>query len=291
MSKTEEILEKQSVTEANEVDTTDIADAADTTDTEDTTDTPYVHTEDNLEIRKMKFSQRIKAKQARLKENMEGMTTWEKTKYILYYYKGTIFWSIVILFIAIALPITIYNKTRPVAISYAVINCQNDENINTHLFEEYKDYYGFAESDQIQVNKAVFLNSEDYNENTVHNYSQSDYSQFPMLCHNDYFDVVFTDETGLEFCTTQAVVQPLDSRLPSDLYDIIKTEYSHLIVKSPNYNGDMVEYALDISDTEFAKELGLSYDKVLICFPGTSERNFTNSKKMLDYILKLNLAF
>lgn len=248
-----------------------------------------LHTEDSLEIRKMKLTDRIKAKQAKLKENMEGMSTGQKVSYIFYYYKGTIFWSIIILLAAIAIPVTIYNKTRPVAISYAVINCQNDENINTELFEDYKDYYNFADSDQIQESKSVFLNSEDYNTNTVHNYSQSDYSQFPMLCHNDYFDVVFTDAIGLEFCTTQAVVQPLESRLPADIYAIIQEDYSDLIVESPNYNGDMVPYAIDISDTEFAQELGLSYDTVYICFPGTSERNFTNSKKMLNYILELNL--
>lgn len=250
-----------------------------------------IHTEDNLEIKKMKFSDRIKAKQAKLKENMEGMTTSQKVGYILYYYKGTIIWTILILFAAIAIPITIYNKTRPVAISYAVINCQQDENINTQLFEDYKEYYGFAKSDQIQVSKSIFLNSEDYNTNTIHNYSQSDYSQFPMLCHNDYFDVVFTDEVGLEFCTTQSIIQPLESRLSPDIYNIIKEEYGDLIVESPNYNGDMVEYAIDISDTEFGQSLGTSYDTIYICFPGTSERNFTNSKKMLDFIFDLGLEF
>ena len=62
-----------------------------TPDTESSDDRDASHkaggTEDNLELRRMKFKDRIKAKQERLKANTEGMTNWEKFKYYVYYYK------------------------------------------------------------------------------------------------------------------------------------------------------------------------------------------------------------
>ena len=239
----------------------------------------------------MKFFDRIKAKRQKLKDNMAGMSPKQKAGYILYYYKWTILLSIIILVSAIAIPITIYKKTRPVAISYAIVNCVADENINTRLFEEYKNYYDFAESDQIQFNKSIILDPEEYDVSIVHNSTKSDYTQFPMLCRNNYFDIVITDEKGLLFCSTQSCAQPLDTRLSPDLYNIIKENYSHLIVEMPNYNGDADEFALDISETEFAEKLGLDYDKIYICFPGTSERNIINTKKILNYIFNLGLEF
>lgn len=257
----------------------------------DSDNNPEVHTEDSLEIRKMKFFDRIKAKRQKLKDNMADMSAKQKVGYILYYYKWTILLSIIVLVSAIAIPITIYKKTRPVAISYAIINCMADENVNTGLFEDYKEYYGFADSDQIQFNKSIMLDPEEYNVSIVHNSTKSDYTQFPMLCRNNYFDIVITDEKGLLFCSTQSCVQPLDTRLSPDLYNIIKENYSHLIVEMPNYNGDADEFALDISETEFAEKLGLDYDKIYICFPGTSERNIINTKKILDYIFNLGLEF
>ena len=45
---------------------------------------------------------------------MEGMTTGQKAGYILSYYKGKIILAVIILAVCIALPVTIYKKSRPV---------------------------------------------------------------------------------------------------------------------------------------------------------------------------------
>ena len=87
-----------------------------TSKTETTPSEPAVEHEDNLEIQSLRFFARQRAKRAKLKKNMEGMSGFEKFKYIFSYYKWKILITCVILGICIALPLTIYKNTRPSAI-------------------------------------------------------------------------------------------------------------------------------------------------------------------------------
>lgn len=74
---------------------------------------PSVNTEDNLELHSLSFQERQRARRQRLKDHMEGMTAGQKAGYILSYYKGKIILAIIILAVCIALPVTIYKKSRP----------------------------------------------------------------------------------------------------------------------------------------------------------------------------------
>ena len=86
---------------------------------------PSVNTEDNLELHSLSFQERQRARRQRLKDHMEGMTAGQKAGYILSYYKGKIILAIIILAVCIALPVTIYKKSRPVALSYCIVNCRS----------------------------------------------------------------------------------------------------------------------------------------------------------------------
>ena len=81
---------------------------------------PPVNTEDNLELHSLPFRERQHARRQRLKDHMEGMTTGQKAGYILSYYKGKIILAVIILAVCIARPVTIYKKSRPVALSFCV---------------------------------------------------------------------------------------------------------------------------------------------------------------------------
>ncbi len=248
-----------------------------------------VDREDNLELHNMKFMERMRAKKERYKKNTEGMSAGQKLGYFVYYYKGRVFLTITLIFLAIAVPVTIYNKTRPVAISYAIINCSNPKDVNDSLFEDYRNSYTFKEPNQIVEDKDVKLDPDEYDESVLHSANNTDYAQFPMLCHNNYYDIIFTDRTGMEFLSTNSVVLTLEAGLPTDLYSLIEDQYASRIYESPNYNGDPVPYAINITGTDFAKELNLGYEPIYICFPGNDERNISNAKKMVDYIFNLGL--
>ena len=251
--------------------------------------TSYIDAEDNLELRKMKFTERLRAKRERFKQYTADMTGKQKLGYFVYYYKWTVLLTVIAVFLAIAIPVTIYKNSRPVAISYAVINRNSDLELDKTWVEDYISYYGFDGSFQVVDNTSVYLDPAEYDENTVHNNSMTDYSQFPIMCHNDYFDVIITDMTGLKFCSEQAVIQPLSYGMYPDLYKLITDKYSDDIVVLDNYLGEKAEFAIDITDTEFAKKLNSGYDRTYVCFSGGSEQNFSNNRKFLNFILDLGL--
>lgn len=245
--------------------------------------------EDNLELRRMKFGARTKAKLERLKANTEGMTKWEKFKYYVYYYKWHVILGILALFCIIAIPVAIYNNSRPVSISYAVVNSPAPEKINEKLFNEYASYYNMVEGYQIRNSIYVTLSQEDYENEFGKEEGDSSYTQFPTLCWNNYFDIIITNETGLNYCSVNGLIQPIEDRLYDDIYNAIKKKYPRAIVTSLNYDEAPVEYAIDISNTEFAKKLNVGYDKVYVCFPGGSEQNIANVRRFLNYVLELDI--
>lgn len=245
--------------------------------------------EDNLELKRMGLKDRIRAKTERFKEHTADMSTWGKIKYFVYYYKWHVILTALAIFLLIAIPTSIIKNNRPVSISYAVVNSPAPEQIKEKLFNEYAEHYNLVKGYQIRNNLYVTLSQKGYEENMSKSEGNSSYTQFPTLCYNDYYDIILTDKTGLEYCTSTSLVQPLEDRLYNDILTELKEKYPNIIVTSPNYDGKQVEFALDVSDTEFIKELNVGYDKVYVCFPGSSEQNNINVRRFLKYIFNLDL--
>lgn len=241
--------------------------------------------EDNLELHTMKFRERIKAKRAKLAKNMEGMSKSERAFYIISYYKWKIIAFIAILVCAIVIPVTIYEKSRPIAISYAIVNCTSPADINTDFVDDYMDYFGLTGNYQVRSDKELHLDKETYLEEYARSQGNSSYTEFPMMCFNGYYDIIITNKTGAVYCGMQEIMFPLKSYLPADIYSQIEDR----VFETENHDGETEPFAIDISDTEFAKNLNLGYDDVYIGFPGTTEANYTNAKRMLNYILGVEI--
>lgn len=244
-----------------------------------------VNTEDNLELHHLKFSERQRIKRQRLKENMEGMSKSQKFGYIFSYYKGRIILGLILLAVCIALPVTIYKKSRPVALSYCIVNATDSAAVNTSFVDDYLDFYELHGAYQIHKDTTVHLNKDTYLEEYAQNSSASIYTELPMLCFNGYYDIMILDEKGLEYCAMQEIIYPLRNYLPSDIYAAVEDR----IVVAADNDGIAVPFAIDISDTEFAKNLNLGYKNVYFGFPGNTEQNYINAKRMLKYILKLDI--
>ena len=246
-------------------------------------------TEDNLELRRMRFKDRLRAKSERFKENTEDMSTWGKFKYFVYYYKWHVILTGLAIFLAISIPTSIIKNNRPVSISYAVVNSPAPEQIKEKLFNDYAKHYNIADGYQIRNNLYVTLSQKGYEENMGQQEGNSSYTQFPTLCYNDYYDIILTDKSGLEYCTSTSLVQPLEYRLYDDIYTELKEKYPNIMITSPDYEGKQVEFALDVSDTQFIKDLNVGYEQVYICFPGDSEQNIINIRRFLKYIFDLDI--
>ena len=240
--------------------------------------------EDNLELHNLRFFERQRAKRAKLKENMKDMTRGQKFGYILSYYKGKIILGLILLAICIALPVTIYKKSRPVAISYCIVNAAEPDAVNTDFVDDYRTMFGLTGAYQVHNDLTVHLDKETYLQESQGS-SASVYTELPMLCFNGYYDIMILDEKGLEYCAMQEIIYPLKNYLPADIYSLVEDRLS----EAEDHDGVSVPFAIDISDTEFAKHLNLGYDKVYLGFPGNSERNYINSKRMIKYALHLDI--
>lgn len=246
---------------------------------------PSVNTEDNLELHSLSFRERQRARRQRLKDHMEGMTAGQKAGYILSYYKGKIILAIILLAVCIALPVTIYKKSRPVALSYCIVNSPEPSAVDTSFVDEYLDFYNLNGAYQIHNDLTVHLDKDTYLEEYSQNSSASVYTELPMLCFNGYYDIMIMDEKGLEYCAMQEIIYPLKTYLPADIY----SQISDRICTADDNDGVTVPFAIDISDTDFAKGLNLGYDKVYLGFPGNTEQNYINAKRMVKFILHLGI--
>lgn len=246
---------------------------------------PTVKTEDNLELHNLSFRDRQRAKRARIKEHMEGMTKGQKFGYILSYYKGKIILGLILLAICIAIPVTIYKKSRPVALSYCIVNSPEPSAVDTSFVDEYLDFYNLNGAYQLESDVTVHLDKDTYLEEYSQNSSASIYTELPMLCFNGFYDVMIMDEKGLEYCAMQEIIYPLRNYLPAEIYSEVESR----VCTADDNDGVNVPFAIDISDTDFAKGLNLGYDKVYIGFPGNTERNYINAKRMLKFILHLDI--
>lgn len=246
---------------------------------------PTVNTEDNLELHSLSFRDRQRAKRARLKEHMDGMSKGQKFGYILSYYKGKIILGLILLAICIAIPVTIYKKSRPVALSYCIVNAPEPSAVDTSFVDEYLDFYNLNGAYQLESDVTVHLDKDTYLEEYSQNSSASIYTELPMLCFNGYYDVMIMDEKGLEYCAMQEIIYPLRNYLPAEIYSEVESR----ICSADDNDGVNVPFAINISDTDFAKGLKLGYDKVYLGFPGNTERNYINAKRMLKFILHLDI--
>lgn len=243
------------------------------------------YTEDNLELKQMSAKERRQAKKLRMQENMEGMSTKQKIGYIIYYYKWRAIMAALIAFLVVAVPLTIYKNSRPVAISYALLNTYAD--IEKESFQDYKDMFGYSKSDQIIQSNFIGLDPDTYEEDYAKNTNSPNFTQLPMLCYRGYFDIVIGDAKALEYCSSQSLIQPLDQALLPDVYQAMINNHNDKIIETKNYNGQVLPYAIDISDTEFAKSLNLDYDHIYIGFTSIESRNFKNSKQFLTYLFDI----
>ena len=216
---------------------------------------------------------------------MDGMSKGQKFGYILSYYKGKIILGLILLAICIAIPVTIYKKSRPVALSYCIVNAPEPSAVDTSFVDEYLDFYNLNGAYQLESDVTVHLDKDTYLEEYSQNSSASIYTELPMLCFNGYYDVMIMDEKGLEYCAMQEIIYPLRNYLPAEIYSEVESR----ICSADDNDGVNVPFAIDISDTDFAKGLKLGYDKVYLGFPGNTERNYINAKRMLKFILHLDI--
>ena len=283
--KQDETKSTKTTNDEKDTQTKDVSEKQENVDANDEKEAPVVHHEDNLELHAMSAKERRRIKLQRLRENMEGMSKWQKFVYIFSYYKWRFIIAIVIIAVCITLPLTIYQNKRPVALAYCVVNAKDSKALNTSFIDDYRNYLGLTGSLQVRKDLDVHLDKDTYLEEYNKNTDSSDYTEIPMRCFNGYYDVFIMDKKGVDYCAMQAIINPINNYLPADIYALV----SDRLITSADHDGAVVDFAIDISDTDFAKNLNLGYSPVYLGFPGTTEQNYVNAKRMLKYIFHFDI--
>ena len=245
--------------------------------------------EDNLELHGLSRRERRRAKRERYKRTTEDMSRKEKIGYFFYYFKVPILVGLAVIVSLSLIIVSLYKNTRPVAISFALLNSPSVEYLSKDDFKEYMDYYDMPSSYRMLDFYSSKCDLDIYEDYYSKNPDDAIYSQFPTLCYNDYFDIVISDKTGIDYCAKLSLIRPLEDSLDLSMSKYLYDNYPERIIEANNVNDEPVAYAIDISGTEFAKSLHLDYDDVYIALPGQSERNIANSKRILNYIFEAGL--
>jgi len=239
--------------------------------------------ENKLEMALMSRSEKRKAKRQRFKENTEGMNFKQKMDYIFYAYGTSILITTIVCVCAFILIFTFYKNSRPASIAYAVVNCEDSSSFNSELIEEYVRQAGLTKGHQIISDKLVTLDPEVFQNGNNTVTALQTYTDFSMLCENGNYDIIISDKAGAEVACAMDRMNPLDTYLPQDLYEKIKDK----TISLSDSAGNVDVYAIDISDTEFGKNLNTGYSKIYILLPGVNEENLTNSVRIIKYIFNI----
>ena len=238
--------------------------------------------EDNLELATMSFRERRKVKKARREKEMEGMTKGERFKYLLYYYQWPIIITTFTAGCLIWLILAVTRSQPPVALSVAVLNNAGDKYVDELLFDSYMDESNIRSTYRVVV-ESFHLDQETLMQDYAQSPYSGDFSRFPILARDSYYDIVLCDRGGLDYCANTEIARYPDYVMPTDIQEKLKP-YE---VKAKDVNGNYWVYGYDISDTEFAKSLDLGYTQIFLCFPGETSESQMHAEHFVRYIFNL----
>lgn len=240
--------------------------------------------ENKLELAVMSKKERRAAKKAAYREYTSTMSGKERVSYFFYCYKWHIIIPICCVLLILCYGMAFYKNTRPVALSYTVLNA---DEFDKTFHDDYLHYFNMPENHVIKAMSGYFVNYDYYKNNTASaSKDGTNYNTLGLTCQMGNYDVIIGDGAGIKYCTFVEIVKPLDLYFTEEQYAALE-DY---IVKFQDSSYTFYPYAIDISDTEFAKGLNLEYSKVYMAFPGVSEENMTNSLRLLEYVLGIDLV-
>jgi hypothetical protein len=247
----------------------------------------HVSGENMLELHNMTRKQRREVRRQSYIENTRDMSNGEKFRYFIDYYKWYIIVPVCCILLIAYLASTIYKNSRPLALSYVVLNVEDTDALDESFCEDYSEYrgltddYRFNSSTGMDIDYDYFKEHEEY----ITTGNSTDYNVLSTQCELNDYDIIISNATGIKYCSTENVIASPKGYLDSYAYNALK-DY---MVEFENSIGTMEYFAIDISGTDFAKELNPGYDDVYLAFPGSTDENKERALRFLEYVLNIDL--
>lgn len=227
---------------------------------------------------------RFKARYQQEQSKMKDMDTSSKLQYLWDYYKWPAILIIVLVFGTFKLGTTIYKNSRPLGLSAAVLNNMNiEDDVAGNIEKSFRYYYEYDKGTRVLIDTTLIIDPEKAAETmaAANTSTMTSYEQLAAKSFNGYFDVIITDRKGLDYCSQQDLIYPLNFYFPKDVYE----DLSEYIVTSIDIDGETSDYALDISNSDVAQKWNLSYDEIYICFSGATYDNYANAIRLINQVL------
>lgn len=239
------------------------------------------YTEDSLEAASLGFFGKMKYKKQQFKNNTANMTFAGKIKYTFSFYWFEMVVAAVFVVIAVIAGNLIYRASLPDLLHVAIINqYYDDDTVNKYIASEYRNYLGADDKNVVTVYKNMSVSAnEDPEFLTV---VLTDYQTLGHYNLNNMLDVMICDEDALQVYAWSEDTTMIHIAMDEELYDKVK-DHAVMLTDKNKIKNDGKEYpgALDITDTEFAKNLGIDYSPVYLLIPSTKG---VNNETTLNFI-------
>lgn len=250
-------------------------------------DLPEVHHEDSLELHYMSRKQRMAAKRTKFKKEIEDMSPIRKFGHFLRYYKWLVIIPALVIFFGVAIFLTVRKNNQPIGLSYLILNVKDEEVVDTSFYTDYASTFELSDNYREQkvlnyhIDYATYLEREDIFLSS----SGTDYAKVSESCSAGNYDVVLTDMDGLKFCCRIDIVQVLSNTLEPDVYALLEP---YIVYVDGPYGQET--FALDISGTDFSKNLNVGYDKMYLAIPNkTAGKGNDNALRLIEYIYGIDV--
>ena len=253
--------------------------------------------ENLLEKKFMTRKERRAYKKAERKHMLAGYTKKERRHYYIHYYKWPAFIILVLAIIIGKFSYDLIKGAMPQALCVAILNAETSNHYADYIDETMRDYYSDIKSYyQITVEGDYSISLDTYLDDFLNSTSTqlTDAEELAYKQRVDMYDAIISDEEGILYCATAGLTTSVNAYLDEELYEVVEDDViifdgseDNTYISGETYVevGDVM--AIDISDTEFAKGLGLDYDDVYVAFPGTSAENYENAVRFIKMIYGL----
>lgn len=125
------------------------------------------------------------------------MTLVQKLQYFLYAYKMEILLPLIVIIAISLIVVAFFRGNKPIALSYAVVNCEDLEALDTSVIEAliigttiFDDNYQFQKVLDLKYDPSISTNEASKDAES------GNYIAFPTLCDENYYDIIITDTEG-----------------------------------------------------------------------------------------------
>jgi len=212
------------------------------------------------------------------KEKFKKMSTQDKIWYIWEYYKFHIAAVLGIIGVISVIGTSIYNSTFDTVLYCCVVNNRtNQESVNFDpLTVDFHEHMGFGKKEEIFV-ESVFVS---YDELTEFNYASM--AKMSALIAAKELDIMISDQENLDHYIELEGLMNLEEVLPSDL----KEQLADRLTYTTDAAGQPFLAGIDISQTDFAANTGISMEPAWLSFISNSQHTDT-AIALIRYIFDL----